>query len=65
MPKIKTHKGLAKRVKISKTGKVIMRKAGSSHLMAGKSSKRKRQLKRAKAMYSAFARKARIALTSK
>ena len=32
MPKMKSHKGLLKRVKITATGKVMFRKSGTSHL---------------------------------
>ncbi|MHC5156222.1 MAG: 50S ribosomal protein L35 [Planctomycetota bacterium] len=39
MPKQKTHKGLAKRVKITGTGKVKRPKCNGSHLMSGTSSK--------------------------
>ncbi|MCX7857665.1 MAG: 50S ribosomal protein L35 [Deltaproteobacteria bacterium] len=46
MPKLKTHRGIAKRVKISGTGKIIRRKAFHSHLLSGKSSTRKRRLKK-------------------
>ena len=31
MPKIKTHQSIAKRFKISKTGKLMKRKAGQGH----------------------------------
>ena len=37
MPKLKTHKGTAKRVKITKTGKVTRRRAFGAHLLAKKS----------------------------
>ncbi len=46
MPKLKTKKGLAKRFKITKSGKVRRFKAGRGHLLAKKSRKRKRQLKK-------------------
>ena len=46
MGKQKTHKGIAKRVKITGRGKVKRRKAGTGHLLSGKKSKRKRQLRR-------------------
>jgi large subunit ribosomal protein L35 len=46
MPKQKTHKGLRARVRVTRTGKVVRRRAGTSHLMSGKSGKRKRQLSR-------------------
>jgi len=44
MPKQKTHKGLAKRVKVTANGKVKRKKAGMGHLMSCKTSKRRRQL---------------------
>ncbi len=31
MPKLKTHKSIAKRVKQTKTGKIIIRKGGQDH----------------------------------
>jgi large subunit ribosomal protein L35 len=45
MPKMKRHKGLAKRVKITANGKVKYRKANMGHLMSGKSGDRKRSLR--------------------
>lgn len=42
MPKLKTHKGTAKRVKMTKTGKLLRRRAFGSHLLAKKSKSRKR-----------------------
>lgn len=42
MPKLKTHSGTKDRVKITKTGKVLRRKAGRSHFMEHKSASRKR-----------------------
>ncbi|MDH7600295.1 MAG: 50S ribosomal protein L35 [Sedimentisphaerales bacterium] len=45
MPKMKTHKGLAKRLKVTATGKIKHRRAGKSHLMSGKSPKRRRHLR--------------------
>ena len=44
MPKQKTHKGLAKRVKVTARGKVKHRRAGGSHLMSGKNAKRRRRI---------------------
>ncbi|GIW72323.1 MAG: hypothetical protein KatS3mg102_1865 [Planctomycetota bacterium] len=46
MPKIKPNKGLLKRIKLTSTGKVRYRRAGKSHLLSGKPSKRKRKLRR-------------------
>ena len=42
MPKIRTHKGTAKRFRVTSTGKVMRRKAFRSHLLEHKSAKRKR-----------------------
>lgn len=53
MPKVKTHKGVAKRVKITKTGKVKRNKAFRGHLMSGKSGERKRRLRRPETMSGA------------
>ena len=42
MPKLKTHKGMAKRIKLSGTGKLLRRKAFRNHLLAHKQSSTKR-----------------------
>ena len=57
MPKQKTHKGIAKRVKITGRGKVKRRSAGKGHLLSGKKAKRKRQLRRAVTSTNAEAKK--------
>lgn len=44
MPKLKTHKGTAKRVKITSTGKLTRRRAFGTHLLAKKSKSRKRAI---------------------
>jgi len=44
MAKKKTHKGSAKRSKITATGKVLTARAGKRHLASSKTRKRKRQL---------------------
>ncbi|MFI4910991.1 MAG: 50S ribosomal protein L35 [Sedimentisphaeraceae bacterium JB056] len=44
MPKLKTHKGLAKRIKVTASGKLKNKKAGGSHLMSAMSPKRRRNL---------------------
>jgi large subunit ribosomal protein L35 len=44
---IKTKKSVAKRFKITGTGKVMVRGAGRRHLLQGKSSKRRRSLRKA------------------
>jgi large subunit ribosomal protein L35 len=46
MPKMKTHKGAAKRFKITGTGKLKRAKAFKSHLLNSKSPKTKRNLRK-------------------
>lgn len=46
MPKMKTHKGSKKRMKVTGRGKLMRRKAGTSHLMSRMSKKRKRKLRK-------------------
>jgi large subunit ribosomal protein L35 len=46
MPKMKTHKGAAKRFSLTGTGKVKRNKAFKSHILTKKTSKRKRNLRR-------------------
>jgi large subunit ribosomal protein L35 len=46
MPKMKTHKGSAKRFRTSANGKLKRVQAGKKHLNSHKSGKRKRHLRR-------------------
>ncbi|MBM4030198.1 MAG: 50S ribosomal protein L35 [Planctomycetes bacterium] len=46
MPKLKTHKGLKARVRVTRSGKLVRRKCGKSHLMSTKNAKRRRNLSR-------------------
>jgi large subunit ribosomal protein L35 len=43
MPKLKTHKGMAKRIKVSATGKLMHRNAFRGHLLAHKQASAKRE----------------------
>jgi large subunit ribosomal protein L35 len=45
MPKMKTHKSMRKRFRITGTGKLTRRQAGKKHLESHKTGKRKRQLR--------------------
>ena len=45
MPKLKTHRGAAKRFRLTGKGKVRRSKAYSNHILTKKSTKRKRQLR--------------------
>lgn len=42
MPKLKTHKGTAKRIKLTSSGKLLRRRAFGNHLLSKKSNRRKR-----------------------
>jgi len=42
MPKLKTHKGTAKRIKQTPSGKLLRRRAFGNHLLSKKSERRKR-----------------------
>lgn len=46
MPKMKTHKGTQKRIKVTATGQVKRWQAGTSHLAPGKTQKRIRHLRK-------------------
>ena len=44
MPKMRTHRGVAKRFRLSGTGKVMRRKATGNHMLIKKSGSRKRRI---------------------
>ena len=46
MPKMKSHSGTKKRLKITSTGKVLHGRPGTSHLAPGKTQKRIRHLRK-------------------
>lgn len=47
MPKLKTHSGLSKRIKFTKSGQVKRSHAFKSHILTKKGTKRKRGLRKA------------------
>ena len=53
MPKMKTHRGAAKRFKVTSTGKIRRRRAFMNHMLEKKSPKRKRSLNAPDAVVSA------------
>ena len=57
MPKLKTNKGLTKRLKITASGKIKHRRAGGGHLMSGKNAKRRRRIGTAGILTGTFANK--------
>ncbi len=46
MPKIKSHSGAKKRIKVSKNGKAKLNHANKSHILTKKNTKRKRNLRK-------------------
>lgn len=56
MPKLKTRKSVAKRFKITATGKVKHYRSGKSHILTKKSAKRKRRLAKPKVLSGAQAK---------
>lgn len=54
MPKQKTHRGAAKRFKVSATGKVLRHQSETSHILTKKTTKRKRKLRKATTVSPAF-----------
>lgn len=59
MPKMKTKKAVAKRVKVTGTGKVRRHRPLTSHLKSRKSPKRIRQLRQSREVSKAFSRQAK------
>ncbi len=47
MPKMKTHRGSAKRFRVTGSGKIMRAKAYKSHILTKKSPKRKRNFRKA------------------
>jgi len=47
MPKLKTHRGAAKRFKLTGTGKIKRSRPNKSHILTGKPAKRTRRLRTA------------------
>jgi large subunit ribosomal protein L35 len=62
MPKLKTHKGTAKRVKLTATGKITRRRASGNHLLSKKSKSRKRAINSTAEITGGMARNVKRAL---
>jgi large subunit ribosomal protein L35 len=60
MPKMKTHRGAAKRFSITGTGKIKRSKANTSHILTPKTTKRKRQLRKSTVMDKSFERQIKV-----
>jgi len=62
MPKLKTHKGTAKRIKLTGTGKLVRENAFSRHNLVKKSKGRKRAIKQGSIVRGAIAKNIKRAL---
>ena len=62
MPKMKTHKGVKGRVKITPNGKVMYKRPNAGHLMSGKTGNRCRNLRKAGLLEGALAKRMKVAL---
>ncbi len=57
MPKMKTHRGAAKRLKKTASGKLKRRRAYKSHILTKKSRKRKRRLRKSALVFKGEAKR--------
>lgn len=57
MPKMKTHRGAAKRFSLTATGKIKRNHAFKSHILTKKTTKRKRNLRKGAIMNAADAQR--------
>ena len=64
MPKLKTHKGTAKRVKLTKTGKVLRQRAFKNHMLSKKSKSRKRRINTSAEVTGSIAKNIKRALSA-
>ena len=65
MPKLKTHSGTKDRIRITKNGKVMRRKAMGNHLLQHKSAARKRTLAGVQTMTGKTAKNIKLKLGAK
>lgn len=62
MPKIKTHKGTAKRIKITSTGKLTRSRAFGNHMLSKKNKSRKRVISTSASVSGSIAKNVKKAL---
>jgi len=62
MPKMKTHKGLKKRIRVTARGKVRFKRSCAGHLMSSKSGNRCRSLRRPGILEGALAERIKTAM---
>ena len=59
MPKVKTRKAVAKRLKVTARGKILRRRPGAGHLKSRKSPKRLRRFRKSCEVSASFVRQAK------
>lgn len=59
MPKMKTHKAVAKRIKVTARGKLLRHRAGAGHLKSRKTPKQIRRFRLKAGLSRGFAKQAR------
>lgn len=57
MPKMKTHRGAAKRFKRTGSGKIVRARSNKQHILTKKASKRKRHLRKSAVVSSVDAKR--------
>ena len=62
MPKMKTHKGTAKRINITSTGKLTRERAFGNHMLSKKSKSRKRNINTSAVVSGSMAKNVKRAL---
>ncbi len=62
MPKMKTHKGLKKRIRLTAKGKIKHKRSNTGHLMSGKSGNRRRRLRKPAILNKALGKRMKILL---
>ena len=62
MPKMKTHKGTAKRIKVTSTGKLTRERAFGNHMLSKKSKRRKRVITTSATVTGSIAKNVKRAL---
>jgi large subunit ribosomal protein L35 len=64
MPKMKAHKGLRKRIRVTAKGKIKYKQANAGHLMSGKSGDRKRRMRKPKTLKGIVQKRILLAVAS-
>jgi len=62
MPKMKTHRGAAKRFKKTASGKIVRSRSNKQHILTKKARKRKRRLRKSALVSGADVRRVKLLL---